>query len=296
MNEKNKKESVASAEDTVQLGQEDKSQVTETKSVSTEEVKIQLGQEETVAETKVDPVKEVKKTETKVEPVEEMTSTEIKEQKKAFSKNLIVIGVNFLLAGISIYAFEFWFRHLFTDQSLSALQIAENIGIVLLTALTYFVGKTFYTKGVINNIKKILITFALAASVLGLMLLSVYGETGIDQSSVVYPLSGIVVVSIAFYMLSLTAGTLNIIGIVALTMFFGAFIAFAKLFGWIDWEWVGTLSKVAIFVILFFGGTWAQIRLFLHGVRGVNKDGGGFGSSDNNGDAGDGDGDTGDED
>lgn len=214
---------------------------------------------------------------------------EVTETKKVNKKNLIVIGVNLLLSLISIYVFEFWFRSLF-ENGLTTVQIIENVAVVVLTALTYFVGKTFYTKGVFNNIKKIFITFALAASVLGLMLLSVT-----TPSDMVYPLSGIVVVSIAFYMLSLTAGTLNMIGIVGLTLFFGAPIAFAKLFGWIEWDTVGQLSKLGIFTILFFGGTWAQIRSYLHGIRGVNKDGGGFGS-DNNGDAGDGDGDTGDED
>jgi len=218
--------------------------------------------------------------------------SEIKEQKKSNNKNLIVIGVNLILALISIYAFEFWGKSLFKDD-LTIMQIIYNIGIVVLTALTYFVAKTYYTKGVMNNIKKIFITFMLGAAVLGLMLLSVNGEHGIVPADMVYPISGIVVVSIAFYMLSLTAGTLNMMGIIGLSIFFGAFISFAKLFGWIDWTWVGHLSKLAIFVILFFGGTWAQIRSYLHGIRGVNKDGG---YGENTGDDNDGDGDTGDED
>jgi len=212
----------------------------------------------------------------------------VTEKKKVNRKNLIVILINFALAAISVYLFEFWFRRLFTEGRLDTLQIAENIGVVVLTALTYFVGKTYYTKGVMNNLKKIIITTMLGASVLGLMLLSV--KTPADT---IYPISGMIVVSIAFYMLSLTAGTLSTIGIVALSLLFGAPIAFGKMFGWFDWHTVGTLSKLGIFIILFFGGTWAQIRMYLHGVRGINKDGGGFGSD--NGDAGDGDGDTGDE-
>ena len=266
--------------------------VSETKEVKTPVVEEIMEKE--VPKTEDKSIKEI----LKEEPKEKLTKeeeTEIVEKKKVNNKNLIVIGVNFMLALISVYVFEYWAKNLF-HGTLTTLQIAENIGVVVLTALTYFVGKTYYTKGVLNNIKKILITFLLAAAVLGLMLLSVNGAHGLVPADMVHPLSGIIVVSIAFYMLSLTAGTLNIIGIVALTMFFGAFISFAKLFGWIDWGWVGHLSKLAVFVILFFGGTWAQIRMYLHGVRGVNKDGGGFGGSDNNGDAGDGDGDTGDED
>jgi len=214
----------------------------------------------------------------------------VQEKKKVNKKNLIVILINFALAAISVYLFEFWFRRVFAEGALNTAQIAENIGVVVLTALTYFVGKTYYTKGVMNNLKKIIITAMLGASVLGLMLLSV--KVPVDM---VYPISGMIVVSIAFYMLSLTAGTLNTIGIVALSLLFGAPIAFGKMFEWFDWHMVGVLSKFAIFIILFFGGTWAQIRMYLHGVRGVNKDGGGFGSSDNNGDDGDGDGDTGEE-
>jgi len=212
------------------------------------------------------------------------------DRKKSNKKNLIVILVNFVLAAISVYAFEFWFKSL---QNLETLQVIENIAAVGLTALTYFVGKTYYTKGVINNIKKILLLVFLAVLVLALMLLSVH-----TYKDMIYPFSGMVVVSIAFYMLSLTTGTLTTIGIVGMGLFFAIPISFLKWFDKISWNTVGELSELAVFAILFFGGTWAQIRAYIHGIRGVNKDSGGFGASDtddNSGDYGDGDGDMGDE-
>jgi hypothetical protein len=76
---------------------------------------------------------------------------------------------------------------------------------------------------------------------------------------------------------------------IGLALIFAIPIAFLKWFDKIGWGTVGELSEFALFVILFLGGTWSQIRAAIHGIRGVNQDGRGFG------DDGDGDGDTGDE-
>ena len=193
-----------------------------------------------------------------------------------------MIIVNLILALISVYLFEIWFEKVIDLDN--TFQKFANIAVVVLTALTYFIGKTYYIKGVMNTAKKIFTLLILAAVTLGMMLLSVK-----VPADIVYPLSGVILVSIAFYMLSLTAGTLNTVGMVGLTLLFAAPIVFLKWFDKIDWSMAGELSQFGLFVILFLGGTWSQIRAVIHGIRGVNADGGGFG------DDGDGDGDTGSE-
>jgi len=193
-----------------------------------------------------------------------------------------MIGVNLILSLVSVYLFEFWFRKVIGLES--SFQKFANIAVVILTLTTYFVAKTYYIKGVMNTAKKIFVLVVLAASTLGLMLLSVK-----YPSDIIYPFSGVALASIAFYMLSLTAGTLNTVGMIGLALIFAIPISFLKWFDKIDWHMVGNLSEFALFVILFIGGTWAQIRAVIHGIRGVNEDGGGFG------DEGDGDGDAGDE-
>ncbi len=198
------------------------------------------------------------------------------------SKNWVMIIVNLVLALISIYLFEIWFKKVIALDN--TFQMLANIAVVILTALTYFIAKTYYIKGVMNTAKKIFVLLILAATTLGMMLMSVK-----VPADIVYPFSGIILVSIAFYMLSLTAGTLNTVGMIGLALLFATPIAFLKWFDKIDWSMVGELGQFALFVILFLGGTWSQIRAAIHGIRGVNADGSGFG------DDGDGDGDTGSE-
>ena len=205
-----------------------------------------------------------------------------KEVKKSNNKHWVMIGVNLVLSLISVYLFEFWFKKVLALES--QVQLAENIAIVVLTVVTYFVAKTYYIKGVMNTAKKILILIGLAATILGLMLLSVK-----VPADIVYPFSGVILVSLAFYMLSMTAGTLNTIGMVGLALILATPIAFLKWFNTIGWDSVVELSQFAVFIILFIGGTWSQIQLVIHGIRGVNATGSGVG------DEGDGDGDTGDE-
>jgi len=198
------------------------------------------------------------------------------------SKHWTMIVVNLILSLISIYLFEFWFKKVIgLDNS---MQIATNLGVVILTAVTYFVANTYYIKGVMNTAKKIFILLTLSIVVIGLMLLSVK-----VPADIVYPFSGVILVSIAFYMLTLTAGTLNTIGIIGLSLILATPIAFLKWFSIIEWAGVANLSKFALFIILFLGGTWSQIRAAIHGIRGVNATGSGIG------DDGDGDGDTGEE-
>lgn len=198
------------------------------------------------------------------------------------NKNWLMIIVNLILALISVYLFEFWFQKVIGLDN--TFQMIANIAVVVLTALTFFIAKTYYIKGVMNTAKKIFTLLILAVATLGMMLLSVK-----VPADIVYPFSGVILVSIAFYMLSLTAGTLNTVGMIGLALLFATPIIFLKWFDKIDWSMTGELSQFGLFAILFLGGTWSQIRAVLHGIRGVNADGGGFG------DEGDGDGDTGSE-
>ena len=202
-------------------------------------------------------------------------------------KELWVGLINLALAGISVFLFEYWFT---VVTALETAQMWKNFGVIFGATATLFVGKTFYGKGLMNNIKKGLLTFGLAALTIALMLYSAPTE-----AEAVYPLTGLALVLIAFYMLSLSFSTLTLIGIVGVGMLMYGSIAYAKLYGYIDWSMAGELSKWAMFIILFWGGVWPHFRKYSHGVTGVNKDGGGFGSSEYDGDAGDGDGDTGEE-
>jgi len=210
-----------------------------------------------------------------------MKTTSKEKNGEKSSRHWVMIITNLVLALISVYLFEFWYKEVL---ALEALQLAENIGVVLLTGLTYFIGKTYYIKGVMNTAKKIIILILLSLAILGLMLLSVK-----VPADMVYPFSGVLIISVAFYMLSLTAGTLNTIGIVGLSLLFTSAIAFLKWFDVISWDSAGELGQLAVFSILFIGGTWAEIRSLIHGIRGTNSDGSGFG------DSGDGDNDTGSE-
>jgi len=205
-----------------------------------------------------------------------------KEEKKSSNKHWLMIGVNLVLSLISVYLFEFWFKKVLALEN--EIQLAENLAIVALTVVTYFVAKTYYIKGVMNTAKKILVLIGLGIAILALMLLSVK-----VPADIVYPFSGIILVSLAFYMLSMSAGTLNTIGMVGLALILATPIAFLKWFNTISWDMVIELSQFAVFIILFIGGTWSQIQMAIHGIRGVNSRGTG------SGDDGDGDGDTGDE-
>ena len=134
-----------------------------------------------------------------------------------------MIVINLILALISVYLFEFWFDKVIALDN--TFQKFANIGVVVLTALTFFIGKTYYIKGVMNTAKKIFTLLILAAATLGLMLLSVK-----VPADIIYPFSGVILVSIAFYMLSLTAGTLNTVGMIGLTLLFATPIALLKFF------------------------------------------------------------------
>ena len=199
------------------------------------------------------------------------------------SKHIVKIVVNFILALISVFLFEYWFKHLM-HSNLTTFQQIANIGAVIMVFLTYFVANSFYTKGVLNNLKKILTTIIMAAIVLGLMALSVK-----DIHDIIYPASGVIIASIAFYMLSLSTGTLGAVGIIALIIILLTPIMFGVMFKYISIHTAVILIKVSLFLILFVGGTWAEIRFLIHGIRGTNKDSGNFGDEN------DGDGDTGSE-
>lgn len=209
-------------------------------------------------------------------------------QPKTFGhKKELAIGlVNLTLAFVSVFVFEWWFKKV---SSLDTTNMIENFGVVFLAITTLFVAKTYYGKGVMNNIKRVLITTGLAAATIGLLAFSVK-----VPSDIVYPLGGIALVLVVFYMLSLSLSTLNLAGIIGIGMVLMGGIAVSYHLNYIELGTAGNLTKWSAFVILLIGGVWPHFRKALHGITGVNKDGGGFGN-DSDGDPDDGDGDTGDE-
>ncbi len=198
--------------------------------------------------------------------------------KEGLSRSTIMILMNAALAIAAIYLMEYWYDQV---SELPTDRYVENIAVVVLTGTMYFVGKSFYTKGLLNKLKMFASMSILAAGIIGLTLLA--SPTEID---LMYPFTGIIIISIGFYMLFLSAGTLTVTGIYAMVIVFGSLIAGAKWFGHIDWDSTANWTQVAMATTLFIGGTWAHFRAFLNGIRGINSDGNGFG------DEGDGDGDT----
>ena len=200
-------------------------------------------------------------------------------------KYIGVILINVMLAAVSVYLLRFWVIRV---SSLDWFILIMNFLIVILLPITYFIGQTYYNKGTGNSAKKAGLLILLSVIIIGLMLLSVK-----VPSDMVYPLSGAVIVTIAYYMLSLSAATLGSMGLIITGIVSTASISFGLWFKTIGWGAAGYLSLLAVFVILFLGGVAPHIRAYAHGIRGVNKDGGGFGG--NTGDRNDGDDDTDDE-
>jgi len=198
------------------------------------------------------------------------------------NKPAIQIGVNLALSFIAIYVFEFWIKRVI---ALPMNQAALNIASVILTLSMFFVGKTFYDKGLANNLKKASLMILLGGGAIVLMLLS---STKIED--IAYPFGGFILASIVFYMVSLSTVTINLTGMIGIFMLLLIPVAFLVKFQNITIPIALELSEFIAFSVLFFGGTWAEIRAFLHGIRGVNNDGSGY-----NGDPSDGDNDTGDE-
>lgn len=193
-------------------------------------------------------------------------------QKKAFWKNWFSIIVNAVLAGISVYLFEVWFDKVI---ELDTWHLVGNFTLVGLLVVAFVIGMTAYTKGTMNKIKMVLTLAGLTIAIIGLML-----AVTTTVSDVVYPLSGIIIASIAFYMFALSSGTARPVGIMFMAIvLFGSIALAKKLMPELSWDTIAELSQASVFFILFVGGTWAQLRMAMHGVRGVNKDGGGYGDS-----------------
>ena len=201
----------------------------------------------------------------------------VKAEAKYDNKYLGRIGGNLALAGTSVYLFDYWYDKV---VELPAMQMSLNLTLVFLLALTYFVGKTYYTRGTINIGKQVITLLFMGVGVLALMYFAVKTE-----GDVIYPLSGVAIISIGFYMLALSAGTMGAGGILAMSLGFASLIMFANMFGYIGWNGTGELAQFGVFSVLFVGGTWSHISHYLFGVKGTQEQRG-FG------DAGDGDGDT----
>lgn len=199
------------------------------------------------------------------------------EQKKASAKNWFGIFANFILAYIAVYAFEFWYDKVI---ELDLWLMLGNFTVVGLLAITFFIAATAYTRGTVNKAVLWLTLIVMAAVIIGLMLL-----VSPTEKDFLFPFSGVLIVMIGFYMLYLSTDTMEPVGIFAMIILFWGGIFFAKYFGLIDWSWVAELSQLAVFCILFFGGTWAKLRYAMHGITGVNKDGGHGDSSDGSGEA-----------
>ena len=202
---------------------------------------------------------------------------------KYFNKELIPFLISIVLALASVYLIGPWIDKVMT---LDTMQIVFNFAAAATTLITFYVAKTHYSKGSLNVFKKIFMVILFSALTIGFAILSAP-----TMNDLMYPLAGIFIVSVTFYMVSLSSETLGLLGMAGLTIILGALIIGGVVYKDFSYDTAMFWSKIAFLIILSVGGVFAKARMYMHGIRGVNNDGGFGGEGDTN----DGDGDTGEE-
>ena len=207
-----------------------------------------------------------------------------------FNKDLIAFLISVALAVASVFLIGPWIDSvMLLDWQAVGLIFTSS----LTTFITYYIAKTHYSKGSMNVLKKIFWVSFFAVLTVGLALGSTMVMGGVASIvSLTYALTGIFIVSVIFYMVSLSSETLGLLGMAALSIFLGSLIAGGSFYGYLGHEATLWALQGALLIILAVGGVFAKWRMYLHGIRGVNNDGG-FKSPDDYGDGNDGDGDTG---
>ena len=199
---------------------------------------------------------------------------------KYITFDLIPVFLSLALSIAAVYLIGPWVDHVLTLGIGSMIYTFLAAGA---TALMLFVAKTYYARGTWNVVKKIFFTMVLASAAVGFTILSSTTFGGLGPALV-----GVFIVGVIFYMISLSSETITLIGMSIMAVVFGALITGGLVYGPLDYESAVFFGKLSLLLMLLAGGVWAKLRRYMHGVQGVNADGG-FG------DAGDGDGDTGDE-
>ncbi len=211
-------------------------------------------------------------------------NTNVKQPKTGWRKyitmDLIPVFISLALAAASVYLIGPWIDYVVALETTKMIYIFLS---AVFTGITFFVAKTHYSRGAMNVLKKIMYTIILGSATVGFAIMS---STTI--SGLVPALTGIFIVGVIFYMISLSSETITLLGMSAMAIVFGALIVGGLVYGNLEYASAIIFVKIALLIMLLAGGVWAKIRRYMHGVQGVNADGG-FG------DAGDGDGDTGDE-
>ncbi len=202
---------------------------------------------------------------------------------KYVNKDLIAFLISALLAVAAVYLVSPWVRNVMT---LGWVSILFNFAAVISTGVTYYIAKTHYNKGAWNVFwKVVMVTIGGSITVFFTIMSST------TMGGLWYPLTGIFIISVIFYMIALSSETIGLLGMVAMAIVSGTLIVGGLVFGKIDSDGAIMWTKIMMVVIFAIGGVFAKWRMYLHGIRGVNNDGG-FG---NRGDTHDGDGDTEDE-
>lgn len=208
------------------------------------------------------------------------------------NKDLIAFLVSIALAVASVFLIGPWIDNV---MLLNWQAITYNFAAAITTAATYYIAKTHYSKGAMNVLRKIFWVFLLAVATVGFALLSTTAMGGVASiSALVYPLTGIFIVSVTFYMVTLSSETLGLLGMAGLSIILGSIIAGGVFYGYLGYGGAILATQFSLLLILSVGGVFAKWRMYMHGIRGVNNDGG-FKGEDNTGDIYDGDDDTGDE-
>lgn len=225
-----------------------------------------------------------------MKPQAQMKTKPTQGWRKYFNKDLIPIFLNIALAAASVLLIGPWIDYVLELETSSMI---FNFAAAVTAGAAVFIAKTHYNKGTWNIIKKTLMVTSASALTIYFSFLSAG-----TADALWYPFTGVFIVLVTFYMISLSTETLGLIGISAAGMLLGIGLVGLYTYSDITGDTLLLLTKASMLLILFLGGVLAKIRMYLHGIRGTNNDGG-FGrvgdDADDYGDEGDGDGDTGDE-
>ncbi len=197
--------------------------------------------------------------------------------RKYFNKDLVPFLITAALAGASVYLIGPWIDNI---MLLETATMIYNFAAAIAAGITFFVAKTHYDRGGWNVFWKIIGVTGLATLTVGFILLASM------HTSILYPLAGVFIVIVTFYMVSLSSVTMGLGGIIGAVIVFGAGIAYGLLHGIILQATAIILAKLLVLGILVLGGVAAKFKMYLHGIQGVSNNGGFGDINDGNGDTG----------
>ena len=205
--------------------------------------------------------------------------------KKWLNKDFFAMIATILMAASSVYLVGPWVR---TILEFPISTILYNFGAVASVAITLYAAAVMYNRGGWNIAVKFMTVAFFSILTVILIILSSNSMNGLW-----YPLTGIFILYITFYMVVLSSKTLTLKGISAIAIILSSLILGSMVYNNTTYDDAIFWMKISLTFIFAIGAVLPKIRYWLHGIKGVNNDGG-FGrtNDDDFGDENDGDGDT----